>query len=720
MAQDPVAAVRAFHAHVHSFFEQCLGCSCSPDDLHLDGIASKAGATLVGDVFAAFGAIEPQMRGSLHIHLLLHLLAFQTPQDLFRRFHQNWKKLEECLWSWTQSILFTSVEALPTFLQEPAVSARLQELQPLPYTDENKRQLGEGASEHLATAASHWASASPACIPVACTDGTWFDPRPDAAKEQPKFRTWTPEYAASDVPSAEWGQLLLFDFRHSAVACCLHECRPGTCHKGFLGKLGFCRLGYWRWENLTPDDDTHLWRRAHGMALQPTPLLGTLPPHEGVFFTERHHHYFARVNPAILLTRRCNHDVNVLLRLPPVPDSGDAQDFLMAQCVQAMRAATFYITSYTGKVQPHLMNIWNLLSKGHSNLQDDLAKRQVGDQEHDSKYVAQRTLFRMITSCKKKNHKSMQEMVNYLLGLPEFYCTHEFRPLYYANLCTEADSLLQQSILVGERACASSISAIMFARPSVAEDEDDEAVDTSGISKSVTVDKQRQNYEKRGAGLQSWPFYFYVASVSIIQGKKVVAGTPTVFRFLASHRDAADKVQQLLSSRPWYVPELIGPSIPAVDDDPEKRAMLLLILFKPWNPDLASLLEDFPSWSAALKAFETQLHAEAQDFLTERPEIFSQAYWATRSLRVMQHITNCSGKPAPVRGIRTNPDDALGNAAGRTVGPEDCGGPAPDDEDCQSERSDRMPDDEDLDGAVYQAEQDSQSSRAQSKFLPTL
>ena len=463
------------------------------------------------------------------------------------------------------------------------------------------------------------------------------------------------------------------------------------------------------------------------MALQPTPVLGTLPPHEGVFFTERHHHYFARVNPAILLSRRCNHDVNVLLRLPPVQDSDSAEDFLMAQCVQAMRAATFYITSYTGKVQPHLMNIWHLLSKGHSNLQDDLAKHQVDDQEHDPKYIAQRTLFRMITSCKKKNHKSMQEMVNYLLGLPEFYCTHEFRPLYYANLCTEADSLLEQSILVGERASAPTTTAVMFARPSVEQDEaalvldsDGEPEEVSGITKSVSVDKQRLNYEKRGASLQSWPFYFYVASVSLVQSKKVVAGTATAFRFHASHPCAAEVSQQLLTSRAWYVPELIGPSIPAVEDDPEKRAMLLLILFKPWNPDLASLLEDFPTWGAALQAFETHLHAEAQDFLTDRPELFSQAYWAARSLRVMQHISNCSGKPAPVRGIRTNPDAAVGNTANRTLEAEDCSGASPDDEDAGSELSDRMPDDDDLDAAVYQAEQDSQSSRAQSKFLPTL
>ena len=182
----------------------------------------------------------------------------------------------------------------------------------------------------------------------------------------------------------------------------------------------------------------------------------------------------------------------------------------------------------------------------------------------------------------------------------------------------------------------------------------------------------------------------------------------------------AEMSQQLLTSRPWYVPELIGPSIPAVEDDPEKRAMLLLILFKPWNPDLASLLEDFPTWGAALHAFETQLHAEAQDFQDDRPATFSQAYWAARSLRVMQHISNCSGKPAPVRGIRTNPDAAVGSTAGRTLEAEDCGGVAPDDEDACSELSDRMPDDDDLDAAVYQAEQDSQSSRAQSKFLPTL
>ena len=44
-------------------------------------------------------------------------------------------------------------------------------------------------------------------------------------------------------------------------------------------------------------------------------------------------------------------------------------------------------------------------------------------------------------SCQKRVHKSMQEMVAYLLGLGESYCTHEFRILYYTNLVHLAEAL---------------------------------------------------------------------------------------------------------------------------------------------------------------------------------------------------------------------------------------------------------------------------------------
>ena len=116
VAEDPVAAVKAFDLHVRLFFEELLGCTIDPSDLAVDGIASKGDGGILGDLFAAFGAVEPQLRGSLHIHMLLHMCGFITPQDLLRRFHNRWAELREMLWRWVKSVSFTSVEALPRYL----------------------------------------------------------------------------------------------------------------------------------------------------------------------------------------------------------------------------------------------------------------------------------------------------------------------------------------------------------------------------------------------------------------------------------------------------------------------------------------------------------------------------------------------------------------------------------------------------------------------------
>ena len=43
VAKDPVAAVKAFETHVRLFFEELLGCSCTPSTLHSDGIAAHTG-----------------------------------------------------------------------------------------------------------------------------------------------------------------------------------------------------------------------------------------------------------------------------------------------------------------------------------------------------------------------------------------------------------------------------------------------------------------------------------------------------------------------------------------------------------------------------------------------------------------------------------------------------------------------------------------------------
>ena len=60
---------------------------------------------------------------------------------------------------------------------------------------------------------------------------------------------------------------------------------------------------------------------------------------------------------------------------------------------------------------------------GQHRLEEDLDKDPALRERGDS-YVAWRTITRMLFTCQKRLHKSMQEMVLYLLELDEKYTTH--------------------------------------------------------------------------------------------------------------------------------------------------------------------------------------------------------------------------------------------------------------------------------------------------------
>ena len=258
----------------------------------------------------------------------------------------------------------------------------------------------------------------------------------DTAANRPAFLPWCRQYLnrTGDVPYQDWATMLLYDFRHSAVNCGLHECRPATCHKGKLGKAGFCRLGYWHWEPVENEDFT--WVRLHGHDITEEPTIGIIPPHAGQLITERHHPFFARLNPAILCCCKCNHDIRVILSLPPDNSTGNADaitDSMLRQMVARTSAATYYITDYSGKVQPHSKNLFALKHHGLTGLADEMRSTTEAGLLKPA-YLQQRTLMRMATACHKRVHKSMQEMVAYLLQQPEAYCSHYFRLLFYTNL----------------------------------------------------------------------------------------------------------------------------------------------------------------------------------------------------------------------------------------------------------------------------------------------
>ena len=126
--------MKAFHRHVCCFFEILLGCTWDPEMLHIDGIAASGKLGVLTFLSAFFAAIEPQMRGSLHLHCLLHLLGFSSPQALLDKFLNLLPLPEARLWVWVKSICFTSIEAIPPFLGVSEHRGMLQSLQPLPYS----------------------------------------------------------------------------------------------------------------------------------------------------------------------------------------------------------------------------------------------------------------------------------------------------------------------------------------------------------------------------------------------------------------------------------------------------------------------------------------------------------------------------------------------------------------------------------------------------------
>eukprot|EP00435_Cladocopium_sp_Y103_P047646 s1810_g14.t1 len=311
VAQDPTAAVEAFHLHIETFLQQLVDVPATPAKLPSDGIASSTGRGIFGPLTAAFGSIEPQQRGSLHIHVLFFCYGFQEPSSLLQRFQDRLRMLEARLWKWIQSVVVTAVEAIPPILHAP--SSFLSQLRPLPYSDSNMRLMHQSYGDHLLTSTNHWFAAGP-CHHLRAADFMEVPFSLDVAAEKP-FLPWCLDYLASlsDPPSESMSKFMLFDLRTSIVhSGLLHSCQPRTCYKGKLGRRGYCRLGFWHWLPIA----SNVWERCHGIELCPKPLLGQDPPHTDAFRTERHHLFFGRVNPFVLMACKCNHDVSTLLRFP--------------------------------------------------------------------------------------------------------------------------------------------------------------------------------------------------------------------------------------------------------------------------------------------------------------------------------------------------------------------------------------------------------------------
>ena len=129
-----------FHWTVRLVIRTLFNCADEPGR-QPDNIASSELPGIFGHVQAYFGVVEPQMRKALHVHMLVQLLGFSHPDDLFSGglVEATFRRL----WYFVASISFRSTEAFAHYLHVPEAMRALQSMPLLHFTKSQRAMIGE-------------------------------------------------------------------------------------------------------------------------------------------------------------------------------------------------------------------------------------------------------------------------------------------------------------------------------------------------------------------------------------------------------------------------------------------------------------------------------------------------------------------------------------------------------------------------------------------------
>ena len=142
-----------------------------------------------------------------------------------------------------------------------------------------------------------------------------------APPRQVPYHTST-KHKDPEVSSGEWSSHAVDEVAVATLKTGNHVCRPDVCHKGRIGRRGFCRMFFWHWARAEDPKKGPIAKMTHGIELRSrwsgngAPPLCTSPPFKGLPALEITHPFHFKMSPAILLGPKCNHDIGVLLRLP--------------------------------------------------------------------------------------------------------------------------------------------------------------------------------------------------------------------------------------------------------------------------------------------------------------------------------------------------------------------------------------------------------------------
>ena len=629
VVSDPLVATRVFHWTVRLVIKTLFNCADKPGK-HADNIPSNGECGVFGHVRAFYGVVEPQMRKALHLHMLIQLLGFMHPDDLFEKgnLHDVFKRL----WYYVASVCFRSTEGFANYLKSDLAMQTLQELPLLPLTPKQRGMIGEDrvAASFKAQLQGRGLRA-PVQHPRASANLAYFP---------------SSHCANPDVNASSWSAAAVVEVHDRTRKTGNHVCKPYVCHKGHIGKKGFCRMYFWHWSKHVDDKNQEVARRMHGLQLHKrwngsgAPPIGLTPPFIGSPALETTHPFHFKMTPSMLLGPQCNHDLGVLLRMCQLVESDQPLDDLDVERIrnaiyEAIGDHEHYSAAYSSKEQPHMDGLLVTIAEALKDKEREIAMRRAEGLNIDPHEAARQILHRLQSGFNRRMHKGFPEMLTYILRLPMEYSSHKFVTL---NLHSAYRRLV----------------AIFYNALEMTVDAERRPYKSQSGSVPSTPQVRQSDYPFRPTEMESFPLYFFMAAT---EARKKLGLDSLDWKELRLDNRGADTdpnssiarqhtykplmssdyldVQlrnsnleplftydyyiHLLVRRSWRVPVLyaVFPKVPgedATDKEKGQYSLMMMLLFKPHRSFYELLCScglgvsfhgsEDDAWSAVYKGFQ--------------------------------------------------------------------------------------------------------------------
>ena len=163
------------------------------------------------------------------MHMLIQLHGFAHPEDLFGKgtLIDTFRRV----WHFVASICFRSTEAFAAYLGENAAMDALQTQPLIALSQKQRGMIGEARAREAIQAQ---------------LQARGMNVAPRVKPSRPLFVHYTPAILASSrASSSAWARFASIDVLAGTLKAGNHVCRPDVCHKGRIGRLGFCRMLLW-------------------------------------------------------------------------------------------------------------------------------------------------------------------------------------------------------------------------------------------------------------------------------------------------------------------------------------------------------------------------------------------------------------------------------------------------------------------------------------------